>query len=117
MPKRAKTPEIPDDAKYLTVVHPYPARPNMELEAHRRDFARWIAACIDPMYFRAFYHKPTSPGSVIVEIDETLPDFKCLLGMHKWSEILVEPRNEAHFVSRVFYCTWNSDRDVQKNGT
>ena len=65
MPKRAKTPEIPDDAKYLTVVHPYPAHPNMELEAHRRDFARWIAACIDPIYFRAFYHKPTVSSQLI----------------------------------------------------
>ncbi|KAH9888363.1 hypothetical protein C8Q73DRAFT_655448, partial [Cubamyces lactineus] len=55
-------------------------------------------------------------GSVIVEIDETLPDFKRLLGMHKWSEILVEPKEEARSASKVFYCTWNSDRDVQKNG-
>ncbi|KAJ2981204.1 hypothetical protein NUW54_g10903 [Trametes sanguinea] len=40
MPKRAKTPPIEDDAKYLTVVRPYPAHPNMELEEHRREFAR-----------------------------------------------------------------------------
>ncbi|KAI8970984.1 hypothetical protein BD414DRAFT_449228 [Trametes punicea] len=59
MPKRAKTPPIVDDAKYLTVVGPYPAHPNMELEVHRREFARWIAACVGPFYLRAFYHKPT----------------------------------------------------------
>ncbi|CDO77597.1 hypothetical protein BN946_scf184936.g22 [Trametes cinnabarina] len=116
MPKRAKTPTIEDDAKYLTVVRPYPAHPNMELEDHRREFARWIASCTGAFYLRAFYHKPTSPGSVIIEIDETFPEFKRLLGAHKWSEFLVEPNDEAHFVSKIFYCTWNSDRDVQKNG-
>ncbi|KAI0351993.1 hypothetical protein OH77DRAFT_1410146 [Trametes cingulata] len=63
MPKRAKTPELIDDAKYLTVVFPYPAHPNMELEQHRKEFARWIAACTeDPLYLRAFYHKPTVRG-------------------------------------------------------
>ncbi|OSC98475.1 hypothetical protein PYCCODRAFT_1375220 [Trametes coccinea BRFM310] len=57
-----------------------------------------------------------SPGSVIIEIDETFPEFKRLLGAHKWSEFLVDPGDEAAFVSKIFYCTWNSDRDVQKNG-
>ncbi|KAI8970983.1 hypothetical protein BD414DRAFT_426775, partial [Trametes punicea] len=55
-------------------------------------------------------------GSVIIEIDENFPDFKRLLGAHRWSEMLVEPRDEARFVSKVFYCTYHSDRDVQKNG-
>ncbi|KAI0669447.1 hypothetical protein C8Q78DRAFT_977057, partial [Trametes maxima] len=55
-------------------------------------------------------------GSVIVEVDESFPDFKRVLGEHKWGEFLVEPKDEGGFVSKVFYCTYNSDRDVQKNG-
>ncbi|KAI0827749.1 hypothetical protein BC628DRAFT_1317715 [Trametes gibbosa] len=116
MPKRAKTPELNDGAKYLTVVNPYPPHPNLELQQHRIDFARWIAACTTPPYLLSFYHKPTSPGSVIIEIDESFPDFKRLLGAHKWSEFLSNPRDDDGFVSKVFYCTFNSDRVVQKNG-
>ncbi|KAI0700958.1 hypothetical protein C8T65DRAFT_579965 [Cerioporus squamosus] len=59
MPKRAATPPIDDGAKYLTVVYPYPSRPNMEFESHRKLFAQWVAACIGSRYLRAFYHKPT----------------------------------------------------------
>ncbi|EIW54090.1 uncharacterized protein TRAVEDRAFT_83869, partial [Trametes versicolor FP-101664 SS1] len=59
MPKRAKTPEMFDDAKYLTVVGPYPPHPNMELAQHRMEFSRWIGACTGPEFLRAFYHKPT----------------------------------------------------------
>ncbi|KAI0629653.1 hypothetical protein C8Q77DRAFT_1065371 [Trametes polyzona] len=59
MPKRAKTPPPADGAKFLTVVGPYPAHPNMELEQHRREFARWIGSIAGPDYLWAFYHKPT----------------------------------------------------------
>lgn len=59
MPKRPVTPEIDDGAKYLTVVNPYPVRPNMYLDKPRELFAQWIAACIGPAYIRAFYYKPT----------------------------------------------------------
>ncbi|EIW54089.1 uncharacterized protein TRAVEDRAFT_132006, partial [Trametes versicolor FP-101664 SS1] len=55
-------------------------------------------------------------GSVIIEIDESFPDFKRLLGEHRWSEFLVDPRDEGRYVSKVFYCTYSTDRDVQKNG-
>ena len=59
MPKRPVTPPIDDEAKYLTVFYPYPSRPNMELDSHRKLFVRWVAACIGAEYLRAFYHKPT----------------------------------------------------------
>ncbi|KAI0740793.1 hypothetical protein C8Q76DRAFT_609763 [Earliella scabrosa] len=59
MPKRAATPPIDDGAKYLTVVHPFPSRPNMEFHAHRKLFAQWVAACIGPHHLRVFYYKPT----------------------------------------------------------
>ncbi|KAH9851097.1 hypothetical protein C2E23DRAFT_733751 [Lenzites betulinus] len=117
MPKRPKTPELNDGAKYLTVVNPYPPHPNLEIMQHRIEFAQWIAACTTPDYLLSFYHKPTSPGSVIIEIDESFPDFKRLLGAHKWSEFLVDPRDDGRFISKIFYCTFSSDRVVQKNGT
>ncbi|TFK85775.1 hypothetical protein K466DRAFT_473066, partial [Polyporus arcularius HHB13444] len=59
MTKRPATPPIDDGAIYLTVVYPYPSRPNMELETHQKLFARWVAACIDERHLLAFYHKPT----------------------------------------------------------
>ncbi|TBU46648.1 hypothetical protein BD309DRAFT_953572 [Dichomitus squalens] len=120
MPKRLPTPEIDDGAKYLTVVNPYPFRPNMYLPKPRELFAQWIAACIGPSigprYLRAFYHKPTSPGCIIVEVDESLPSFRVLLGLHKWSEFLKNSKGHEETVSGVYYCTYGSDRDVQKNG-
>ncbi|KAI0800242.1 hypothetical protein C8Q74DRAFT_1214239 [Fomes fomentarius] len=116
MPKRPATPPIDDGAKYLTVVRPFPHRPNMEFEAHRRLFAQWVAACIGPDYIRAFYHKPTSPGSIICEIDDALRDFDRILGAHKWSAFLEAPGEEGHYETNVFYCTYNSDRTVQKHG-
>ena len=60
MPKRPETPPIDDGAKYLTVVHPYPHRPNMEFVGHRKVFAQWIGACVGPQnvgLFRAFYYR------------------------------------------------------------
>ncbi|KAI0700961.1 hypothetical protein C8T65DRAFT_579885, partial [Cerioporus squamosus] len=56
-------------------------------------------------------------GSILLEIDESLPDFKQILGAHKWSEFLTAPQgDDTKQVSRVFYCTYISDRLVQKNG-
>ncbi|RDX48580.1 hypothetical protein OH76DRAFT_1404490 [Lentinus brumalis] len=117
MTKRPPTPPIEDGARYLTVVYPYPSRPNTELETHQKLFARWVAACIDDRYLLAFYHKPTSPGCIIIEIDESLPDFYQILGAHRWCEFLKQPKDDdAKHVSKVFYCTYKSDRLVQKNG-
>ncbi|KAI0740792.1 hypothetical protein C8Q76DRAFT_608883, partial [Earliella scabrosa] len=55
-------------------------------------------------------------GSIILEIDGSMPDFGKILGAHKWSAFLADPGSEGHHVSKVFYCTYNSDRIVQKNG-
>ena len=59
---------------------------------------------------------PQSPGALIMEIDESLPSFRVLLGLHKWSEFLKDPKGQQDTVSKVYYCTYNSDRVVQKNG-
>ena len=42
---------------------------------------------------------------------------KRLLGEHRWSEFLRDPEEiERNGKSSVFYCTYSSDRIVQKNG-
>ena len=68
MPKRAATPPPADDEpKYLTVIHPYPLHPNMELVQDRENFGRWLACCIGPDPFYAFFYKPSvghQPGGV-----------------------------------------------------
>ncbi|EJF60649.1 hypothetical protein DICSQDRAFT_62275, partial [Dichomitus squalens LYAD-421 SS1] len=53
---------------------------------------------------------------IIVEVDESLPSFRVLLGLHKWSEFLKNSKGHEETVSGVYYCTYGSDRDVQKNG-
>jgi hypothetical protein len=60
MPKRAVTPPPGDDEpRYLTVVHPYPLNAHMELPEDRENFGRWLACCIGPDPFYAFFHKPS----------------------------------------------------------
>ncbi|KAI0753351.1 hypothetical protein C8Q80DRAFT_1097233, partial [Daedaleopsis nitida] len=55
-------------------------------------------------------------GVIILELDESMPDFNIILGGHKWADFLVEPGETGKLISKVFYCTYNSDRVVQKNG-
>ena len=59
MPKRVATPPPDDDEpEYLTVYQPYPLNAHWELESDKIDFARWIACCITPDPFFAFFYKP-----------------------------------------------------------
>ena len=51
-----------------------------------------------------------------MEIDESLRSFRVLLGLHKRSEFLKDPKGQQDTVSKVYYCTYKSDRVVQKNG-
>jgi hypothetical protein len=54
---------------------------------------------------------------VIIEVDRSYPHFDRILGEHRWSEFLQNPtQDEKDRVTRVFYCTYNSGRIVQKNG-
>jgi len=54
---------------------------------------------------------------VIVEIKRDFDGFDRLLGEHKWSEFLSNPSaEEAEKVTRIYYCIYNSGRQVQKNG-
>ncbi|KAH9935126.1 uncharacterized protein BXZ73DRAFT_76835 [Epithele typhae] len=118
MVKRAKTPPLDDGAKFLTVLQPYPFRPDMEHEGHQKRLAWWIASCIDAAYFRCFYYRIISPGAVILEVDKGLgtDGFNKLLGAHKWGEFLNNPGDQAGLESKIFYCTYSSGREVQKHG-
>ena len=57
-----------------------------------------------------------SPGSIILAIDESMPDFGKILGAHKWSAFLTDPSSESDHVSMVFYSTCRSDQDVRDAG-
>lgn len=120
MPKRIPTPPPGDDEpRYLTVVHPYvlDGHCNMELPKDRQDFARWVACCIDAKYFYAFFHKPSARDMVIIEIARECPQLDRLLGEHRWREFLKKPsKQEQDQVTKVFYCTYSTGRQVQKNG-
>ncbi|GBE80839.1 hypothetical protein SCP_0305590 [Sparassis crispa] len=58
MPKRPPPVQAKEESRFLTVVHPYPAHANMELEDARKNFTYWIAACIGQENILAFFHKP-----------------------------------------------------------
>jgi len=54
---------------------------------------------------------------VIIEVKRDFDCFDRLLGEHKWSEFLRNPSaEELEKVTQVFYCVYNSGRQVQKNG-
>jgi hypothetical protein len=54
---------------------------------------------------------------VIIEIKRDFDDFNRLLGEHRWNEFLKNPSaEERDKVTRVYYCVYNSGRQVQKNG-
>jgi len=54
---------------------------------------------------------------VIIEVAREYPHFDRLLGEHRWSEFLREPsEQEKDQVTKVFYCTYSTGRQVQKNG-
>jgi len=99
------------------VVHPYPLNANLELHADRRTLALWLACCADKDVLFAMFHKPASPGMVVIEVDHDFDSFENLLGLHTWSEFLQRPtEEELEKASKVFYCTYNTGRKVEKNG-
>ncbi|KAI0246474.1 hypothetical protein BJV78DRAFT_149681 [Lactifluus subvellereus] len=121
MLRRVATPPPRDDDEpvYLTLVHPYPLNANLELHADRRALALWLACCTrNKDVLLAMFHNPTSPGIVIIEVDRIFDRFQDLLGMHSWSTFLLNPTHwqESGMASKVFYCTYNSGRLVEKNG-
>ncbi|KAI9441831.1 hypothetical protein H4582DRAFT_1420631 [Lactarius indigo] len=118
MPQRIPTPPPPEDEpRYLTVVHPYPLHANLDLPADQRTLALWLACCTGKDVLLAMFHKPASPGMVIIEVDREFDRFDDLLGCHAWSGFLRQPSKEQmDKSSKVFYCTYNTGRLVEKNG-
>ncbi|TFY82930.1 hypothetical protein EWM64_g1083 [Hericium alpestre] len=118
MVKRASTPPpAEDEPKYLTVVHPYPLCATMELFQDQKDFVRWLACCTGKDVLYAFFHKPSAHDMVILEVDRYFDGYDRLLGAHKWSEFLQSPSDEEKDqVTKIFYCTHDTGRKVQKNG-
>ncbi|KAH9976409.1 hypothetical protein BGW80DRAFT_1224213 [Lactifluus volemus] len=63
------------------------------------------------------FHKPSSPGMVIIEVDCEFKRFNDLLGKHTWSKMLVNPdSDEEDKSSEVFYCNLETGRDVERKG-
>jgi len=112
-------PPPPDDEPvYLTVVHPYPLNANLELPADQRALALWLACCArNTDVLLAMFHNPTSPGTVIMEVDRRFDGFEDLLGMHSWSTFLLDPtQEELGMASEIFYCTYNAGHLIERNG-
>ncbi|KZT22448.1 hypothetical protein NEOLEDRAFT_1137890 [Neolentinus lepideus HHB14362 ss-1] len=120
MPKRAKTPPPAWDSEptYFVVYQPYPINANMELSADRMRFAFWLACALgDPSHLFALFHKPSSPGMIIIEVNKSFTPHSSLLGAHQWSAILRAPaRDEAERASKIYYCKYNTARQVEKAG-
>ena len=54
---------------------------------------------------------------VIIEVKREFDGFDGLLGEHRWNEFLKNPsKEEMEKVTQVYYCVYNSGRQVQKNG-
>ena len=59
MVKRAKSPDLPDDAKYLVIHQPYPLNANFELPGDYIAFAFWAATVIGrTTEVWGIHHKP-----------------------------------------------------------
>ncbi|KAI0688996.1 hypothetical protein BC835DRAFT_283150 [Cytidiella melzeri] len=118
MPKRTPTPPPSDDEpRYLTVVYPFPAHANMELVHDCAEFSRWLACIVGKEALIALFHKPSSPNMIIIEVSRDFGEWNTLLGEHRWSEVFkkCDPK-EKERVSQIFWCQFNTGRQVQKYG-
>ncbi|TFK26496.1 hypothetical protein FA15DRAFT_679572 [Coprinopsis marcescibilis] len=117
MVKRAKSPELSDDARYLVIWQPYPLNANWELNIDYVKFAYWIASIMGSYEsILGIHHKPSARSTVILEIEKKAKH-EMLLGEHKWHEMLKSPRTEDNGrVSKVFYCVYPTTREAQKDG-
>ena len=58
-----------------------------------------------------------SPNLLIVEVLKTCHRVNNFLGAHAWCEFLKRPlQADLERLSKVYYCKFTSDRDVQKHG-
>ena len=58
-----------------------------------------------------------SPNLLIIEVLKTCKRINNFLGAHAWCEFLKRPTSsDLDRLSKVYYCKFMSDRDVQKHG-
>ncbi|KAF8515340.1 hypothetical protein BU17DRAFT_67931 [Hysterangium stoloniferum] len=118
MPKRPPTPPPGDDEpKYLTVCYPYPPQLNMEMPGEVIALVRWLACCMgrsQDLY--AVFHKPSTSSVVLIEVNRHYPDFRKLLGAHKWSDFVLNPGVHHDKVTRIYFSTLANVRAVEKAG-
>jgi hypothetical protein len=54
---------------------------------------------------------------VIIEVDRDFGNWNELLGEHRWAEVFKKcDEHEKERVSQIFWCTFNTGRQVQKYG-
>ena len=54
---------------------------------------------------------------MVFSVDKTYPHPERLLGEHRWNEFLLNPDQfEVELKSQIFYCTYSTEREVQKDG-
>ncbi|KAG2015694.1 hypothetical protein CC2G_008939 [Coprinopsis cinerea AmutBmut pab1-1] len=117
MVKRAKSPDLVEDARYLVVWQPFPLNANWQLPDHCLEFLYWVASVLGSYdHILAIHHKPSARSTVIVEIEKQAKH-NGLLGEHRWAEVLKRPSKEdRERVSRVYYCIYRTTREAQKDG-
>ncbi|KDQ12016.1 hypothetical protein BOTBODRAFT_34873 [Botryobasidium botryosum FD-172 SS1] len=120
MPKRVATPPPPEDEpRYLAVNNPYPPQANLALKSDIEDLVRWLASCMGKRHLYALFYKKVTPNTIIIEVGRDFTGWRALLGAHAWSEVFhptaIAPEDRNR-VSRIFYSTYPSGRQVEKAG-
>ncbi|CAE6412157.1 unnamed protein product [Rhizoctonia solani] len=120
MPKREKTPSPgPDEPKFLSIFYPWPPYVSLEEDEESKKCARWIACFVGKDNLYAMFHKPSSPNTIIIEINNELTNEKMrnILGEHDWKTVFPNfDKNEVVTHSQIFYSTFRSRREVEKTG-
>ncbi|KAF8815662.1 hypothetical protein BYT27DRAFT_7192653 [Phlegmacium glaucopus] len=117
MVKRAKSPELVEEARYYTVCQPFPLNANLIFDKDQKACATWIAECIGLEHLYAMHYKPSASGMILIEVSKMFTDHERLLGEHRWSEILTKPgAEEKKRVSQVFHSFYATGREAQKDG-
>ncbi|KAF8320400.1 hypothetical protein DL93DRAFT_2094320 [Clavulina sp. PMI_390] len=121
MPKRPKTPDSgPEEFKILAVYRPYPPNADLEYESEREDFVSWIVQCLgDSSLLLGIAWKPKSARTAIIYVAKSLPNWRRILGEHRWEDAFLPETTGPAFkdhTSQIFYCSLSTHRVVEKNG-
>ncbi|KAG8691030.1 hypothetical protein FRC11_007358 [Ceratobasidium sp. 423] len=85
-----------------------------------KNCARWLSCFIGKENLYAMFYKPSSPNTIIVEINHELTNEKMrnILGQHDWETVFPQYRSGEEGItrSRIFYSTFRTRREVEKTG-